>query len=193
MEPALIKFIGGAFVMLFFVAMIILWHEGILRFPSKKDKPEKIPKEGKGIDFNDDEKDLISSVIGKEVQYANPSFIRSLIFYSVRHTDKIDNKMIECASIRFRFQMLLFANGTKQLLIHSESNFGSPTWTGSQMLYNYDIVYNEFRCSIDEFKQTWDNIIHTFFVVDITSDELSDRVRDGSMSYWTEKEHGHLI
>ena len=61
------------------------------------------------------------------------------------------------------------------------------------MHYNYPIVYHSFESNVNEFKSMWDNIIDTFYVIDVNLDETSERVRDGVMSYWTEKNYGHLL
>lgn len=31
------------------------------------------------------------------------------------------------------------------------------------------------------------------YIIDVDVDETTDRVRNGTMSYWTEKKYGHLL
>lgn len=196
MEIAYIK-AGILFgLMIVLPVLFIMHYEGFFKSKKVKVKKEpikKINKDGDSIDFFDELLNHMSSVVGSTLDYASTSSVRSLVFKNLSHQNIVNDKQLDCESIKIRFTLKIYPNGVRHIVAHAEVNYGSPSWDGKKMHYNYPIVYHSFESNVNEFKSMWDNIIDTFYVIDVNLDETSERVRDGVMSYWTEKNYGHLL
>lgn len=176
--------------------LYIMYHEGV--FKSKKVKVKKAPvkkidKDGDSIDFFDELLHYMSSVVGSTLDYASRTSVRGLVFKNLSHRTTHNDKQLDCASVQIRFTLKVYPKGVRHIVAHAEVSYGSPSWDGKTMHYNYPIVYHSFERDVNDFQAIWDEIIAKFYVIDVEVDETTDRVRDGTMSYWTEKQYGHVL
>lgn len=172
-------------------ALYIMKHEGV--FGSKRPSVVKIPKDGECIDFFDELLYHMSSIVGSKLDYASRSCVRNLVFKNLSHTQPYNGKQLACASVQIRFMLKIYPKGVRHIVAYAESSYGSPHWDGSTMNYNYPIGNDNFEVDVNDFQSLWDRIVATFYVIDVGVDETTERVRAGQMSYWTEKQYGHLL
>lgn len=176
--------------------LYIMHHEGV--FKSKKVKIKKAPvknidKDGDSIDFFDELLHHMSSVVGSTLDYASRTSVRGLVFKNLSHRTTHNDKQLDCASVQIRFTLKVYPKGVRHIVAHAEVSYGSPSWDGKTMHYNYPIVYHSFEHDVNDFQAMWDAILAKFYVIDVEVDETTDRVRNGTMSYWTEKQYGHVL
>lgn len=172
-------------------AIYIMKHEGVFGF--KKTPIVKIPKDGQCIDFFDELLEHMSGVVGSKLDYASRSCVRGLIFKNLSHSKPYNGKQLACSSVQIRFMLKVYPKGIRRIVAYAESSYGEPSWDGREMHYNYPIENDNFEVDINDFQTLWDKLVDKFYVIDVAVDETTERVREGSMSYWTEKQYGHLL
>lgn len=175
--------------------LFIMKHEGVFKSKNtvKKVAVKKISKDGDCIDFFDELLAYMSAVVGSQLDYASRTSVRGLVFKNLTHKKPFNGKQLECESIQIRFMLKIYPKGIRRIVAHAEASYGSPSWDGKEMHYNYPIVYHSFECDVNGFQSMWDEITTKFYVIDVSVEETSERVREGVMSYWTEKKYGHLL
>jgi len=191
MEIVYIKALVFLGLIIILPVLYIMKDEGVFGF--KKPHVVKIPKEGECIDFFDELLHHMSGIVGSKLDYASKSCVRNLVFKNLSHTQPYNGKQLDCASVQIRFMLKIYPKGVRRITAYAESSYGSPDWDGSNMHYNYPIKNDEFEVDVNDFQTLWDRIVATFYVIDVGLDSTTDRVRNGQMSYWTEKQYGHLL
>lgn len=191
MELAYIK--ASVFFALIVVlpVLYIMRHEGV--FGTKKEPVKKISRDGECIDFFDELLAHMSSVVGSKLDYASRSVMRNLVIKTLTHKTTLNGKQLACASVQIRFMLKIYPKGVRKIVAYVESSYGEPRWDGKEMHYDYPINTDEFECDVNEFSAMWDDILNKFYVVDVSVDETTERVRNGTMSYWIEQRYGHLL
>lgn len=191
MELAYIK--ASIFFALIIVlpVLYIMRHEGV--FGSKKELVKKINKDGECIEFFDELLAHMSNVVGSKLDYASRSVMRNLVIKTLTHKATLNGKQLACASVQIRFMLKIYPKGIRKIVAYAESSYGEPRWDGKEMHYDYPINTDEFEYDVNDFAGMWEDILNKFYVVDVNCDETTERVRNGTMSYWTEKRYGHLL
>lgn len=191
MELAYIK--ASIFFALIIVlpVLYIMRHEGV--FGSKKEPVKKISKDGECIEFFDELLAHMSNVVGSTLDYASRSVMRGLVIKNLSHKKPFNGKQLACASVQIRFMLKIYPKGVRKIVAYAESSYGEPRWDGKEMHYNYPINTDEFECDVNDFANMWESIVAKCYVIDVEVDETTDRVRNGTMSYWTEKRYGHVL
>ena len=171
--------------------LYIMHHEGV--FGSKKESIKKVSKDGECIDFFDELLHYMSGIVGSKLDYASSSSVRGLAFKNLTHKQDLNGKQLDCESVQIRFMLKIYPKGVRHIFASVESSYGSPRWDGKEMHYNYPINTEYFECDVNEFQTMWNTIVEKLYVIDVSVDETTERVRDGVMSYWTEKKYGHVL
>lgn len=180
------------FVILFVLPIYLIWKHD---FKKVKPKIKKMKKtDYKFVDFFDELRNHIRDVVGNEcIDYAGGNFVRYLMYHNINHEDYWLGKSIACKYIQVRFQLKIYGDGKRKIHFSSESHYGDSHWDGKNMHYNYPIGFSEFECDVNDFPSTWIKFLEKVYSIDPQADNMSERVKSGKMSYWTEKTYGHLL
>jgi hypothetical protein len=160
---------------------------------SNKNLVKPISKDGDCIDFFDELLTHMSTVVGTKLDYADQVCNRQIVFKNLSCNKPYNNRQLACASVQIRFMLKVYPKGICRIVAYAESSYGSPSWDGKTMHYNYPIENDSFEEDVNNFQVLWSNIIEKFYTVDTVFDGQTDRVKEGAMSYWTEKQYGHLL
>lgn len=145
------------------------------------------------VDIFEENLQHMSSIIGKKMSYAGGSVVKYLSYINLNHKNPDGERQLDCDHVQIKVMQILNKKTDKNLMrFFVEKHYGQPSWDGSEMHYNYYRITEEFSCPIEDFENTW-NKIKDFCYKIKTSECESERVKNGTMSYWTEKEYGHMI
>ncbi len=179
-------------LILIILPLYLIWKNDFKKNKIKKNKMKKT--DFKFVDFFDEIRNHIRYVVGTDnIDYAGGVFVRHLMYHYINHKDSWLGKQIDCKYIQVRFQLKVYGDGQRKIYFSAESHYGDCRWDGKNMHYNYPIVFNNFECDIHEFPSTWIKFLEKVYSINPTDPKFSDRVRNGTMSYWTEKAYGHFL
>jgi hypothetical protein len=179
------------FVILFILPVVLIWRYET----NKQPKPKKMKSDDFSvIDFFDELRNHIRHVVGNpRIDYAGGSFVRYLMHHHIDNKQQWLGKEIDCHHVEIRFQLFLYGDGRRNIHIDASEHYGTCHWDGKNMHYNYPIGNRVFECDVNDFAETWIKVLEYLYSIDPKAEDMPERVRNGQLSYWTEKAYGHLI
>jgi len=120
----------------------------------------------KFIDFDDELKDWLSTIIKSPLQYADPVCGKHLIYHYFNNDMVYNNKRIDCTHVKIRFKLLAYHNGSQSLCINFEKHYGRPHWINKEMTYNYPSTQEDIYIDLSDFGTVWPTLLDKLFIVE---------------------------
>jgi hypothetical protein len=145
----------------------------------------------KYIDFDERFLSLLSKVIGKQCNVMEPTCCSYAVVTYIDHNERFNGNLMSAHHIQVKFWLARYEDRDPIFRIDVEAHYGQCQWNGNDMLYNYPITNEQHFLKPEELDNFWLDLKTRYFI--ITPNDMTDRVRDGEMSMWTENKFGHML
>lgn len=145
------------------------------------------------MDFTDEDMKFLSDKSSETLKVVDKYCGNDLFFKSYEHKDSKNGKQMPYHHARIRCDGSKYKD-TKLIRFEVELHHDQGYWSGDRIVQNYEINTIFDIVEFEKFEQYWKELMDKIFTIDLKSEpNLTDRVRNGEMTYWCEKTHGYDI
>lgn len=154
----------GAIGMLTILVLVFIFHI----YKTKKTNTDSVDLDkGHWIDFSDDLKSTMSTIMQCELSYADQYLARYLIYKYIDYKMTVNGRKIDSNSVQIKFMLKAYKDGRQEIHAMTESHYGTPTWHDNTLYHDYDIGEKTFIAPVDDFSTLWSDIINHYYGVQL--------------------------
>lgn len=164
------------FLLLFAIAFVIIYYVGLYKINNTSKKNSKqVSDNGNWVNFFDEYKEMMSSVIQRPLQYADNLIGRNAIYKYIDYKSSVNGRQIDCYSLKIKFTMKTYKDGRREIYADTESHYGKAEFYNGEVHQNYDIGGRRFVADVNDFNQMWKDILEYHFSVKL--DGVTDKIK----------------
>jgi hypothetical protein len=159
-------------LLLLAVFAFVIYHVGMHKINNEFKNP---PDTGDWVNFFDEYKEMMSSVVQGPLQYADSWLGRHVIYKYLDDKATVNGRKIDCCSVKIKFMLKIYKDGRREIHADTESHYGKPEFYNGVMHENYDVGGKSFVADVNNFHHMWKEILEYHFSVKL--DGKTDKIK----------------